>query len=165
MPEPLNNISCKLNSTYLKALEDNRFYKGTKTISGFYGGYKETGLKDRKHPRDMLIDLTSHQLGCCGLHELDFNDMNRQWNDIKNKVEEDFDKLIARYIDESIGPGDNRMTFVGIPTRVGLNSQYNIEFYRKLRTTLKKFGYIELCEPYKNVNSGNYIIAMAGQLP
>jgi hypothetical protein len=98
---------------------------------------------------------------CCGIEELDFQAIQEIWEEYPKN----WDELIARYVKATCEVNDERVLFVGIPTRVGNNSMYTIAFYKKLRETLVKFGFKELCKPYRNQNSGNTIVVLAGQMP
>ena len=101
---------------------------------------------------------------CCGLEEIDLQSFYKVWcananNEIKQEA---LAKLIESVNSET---NDKRMMFIGIPTRVGIDSDYNIKYYRWVLKTLKSFGFKPLCRPYRNENSGNTIVVLAGQFP
>ena len=76
-----------------------------------------------------------------------------------------FEELIACFIRASEQHSDRRIVLVGIPTRVGNSSMYNLQFYEKLRETLHHFGFQEVCKPYKNESSSNTIVVLVAQMP
>jgi hypothetical protein len=101
------------------------------------------------------------RLGCCGISEIIFEHMQNtclwsRWTDLQWR------RAISDAIKQSAS--DKRLLVVGIPTVVRAGSQYDIEFYRKVRKTLLSLGFQET-KPYKNKGSGNTIVAMIGQVP
>lgn len=100
------------------------------------------------------------------MDELNFQELQKYWDRYKDDAEA-FEALVAKTIETAPrnDVSDKRVLVVGIPTKVGGDSQYNLDFYNKLREVLESFGFIALSAPYKNKNSGNTIVAMAGQLP
>jgi hypothetical protein len=161
-------VSCKLNVLFKRALRGERFYVGTTTEKNSWGSsYVHTTLKDRKDRNMPVCVANVPGMRCCGMEELDFQQLQPAWRHYsgKNKLSpENWQELVARYIKHPIDENDHRMLFAGIPVDVGGASMYDIEFYNDLRGTLVSFGFKELCEPYKNKNSGNTIVALAGQL-
>lgn len=105
-----------------------------------------------------------NQLNCCGIGELIFLNLEGAYKNYKD--DPDWDCIVALYIKHSLGHlQDHRMMVVGIPVEVGINSQYNIKFYEKVRKSLEAFGFCQLGASYKNQNSKNTIVAYAGQMP
>lgn len=155
--------TCKLNSRYQTAVNNPRIYYGSGAIDGW--GNTGHGLRDRKHVKD-LLKIRSNSLLCCGMDELNFQELQKYWDRYKDDAEA-FEALVAKTIETAPrnDVSDKRVLVVGIPTKVGGDSQYNLDFYNKLREVLESFGFIALSAPYKNKNSGNTIVAMAGQLP
>lgn len=143
-------ISCKLNSNYKKALKLRNYTTGYDVI------YNNLA--------DLIYPARSVTTSCCGIDELDFGELYDVYQGISfNGLK--FKEIVAKYIQTSLYQTDKRMVFVGIPTKVGLNSQYRGNFYPRLRKVLRNFGFVETCKPYKNQNSGNKIIMMVGQIP
>lgn len=149
----------KLNETFEAALDSKRFYKGKG--QDIYRNSVE-GLKDRKNPT-RIIQARVRQLGCCGLNELDFTQMQAHYDWYENESDKVFHEAVANYLRMCVPPQDHRVVIVGIPTSVGGASQYNLNFYRRLRSTLKDFGFEEVGKPYRNSNSNNTIVALVGQ--
>lgn len=150
MPKLSRAISCKLNKKFYDAKDRTQLEECNGTWS-----YKMTTI--------CRAQQYSKEPACCGLDELSFLSLNWDSHRVLTLPDEVFEELIAKYI--SIDPpDDHRIVFVGIPTRVGILSEYDIRFYRKLRRTLQSFGFVELSKRgYRNNNSDNIIIAMAGQ--
>lgn len=149
----------KLNETFQAALDSKRFYKGTGL--DMYRNSIE-GVKDRK-AASRIIQTRTRQLGCCGLNELDFTLLQTHYDWLEKESDKVFHEVVANYIRLSVPPQDHRVVIVGIPTSVGGASQYNLNFYRRLRSTLKDFGFEEVGKPYRNSNSNNTIVALVGQ--
>ena len=133
---------------------------------GNFGPYTAKKLSYKKisiNIDDLYEDLS---LSCCGITELVFNFLDRQDIIKLNALSyRDFDHFIMAIIRLGVDNNDKRMLVCGIPTKVGTNSGYNIIFYRKLRRSLKRFGFIETSRPYVNENSGNTIVMLVGKLP
>lgn len=141
-----SNVTCRLNAKFQRALERTRF---------------DAGLQDTKLGHTIYVE--SGNTNCCGIEELDFQGLFKYWDEYKNSNV--WNELVAKYIKFSCEVDDERVVFVGVPTRVGGGSIYDIDFYKKLRGTLNEFGFRELCKPYRNRNSGNTIVVLAGQMP
>lgn len=143
--------SCKLNQHFKKALKHEKIEIAWGEV--FY----DSGDGDD----DRFMNL-SHGLMCCGVTELNLTDFFRFWIDHRrdnNLLESALASLIKG------AAGDKRILIVGLPTRVSENSEYDIKYYRWLRKTFLSFGFRSLCKPYRNENSGNNIVVLAGQLP
>jgi hypothetical protein len=154
-------ISCKLNSKFASS---DRFYTKTKSVTGAYYSYPIEGLGDREK-KHVLFEPSVPGCSCCGLEELDFTPLMKHWETYQDEGDDVWMEMVSAYIQECFGENDNRVMFVGLPTKVGGGSMYNIDFYRRLRKVLKKIGFREVCRPYKNANSGNTIVVLVGQLP
>lgn len=143
-----SNVTCRLNAKFRKALEGTAFRLEDGEIYGNNSGKRIIGI-DRGDTR------------CCGIEELDFQPLQEIHEDYSKNWEE----LVAKYVKGSCERNDERVVFVGIPTRVGNHSMYHLAFYNRLRDTLEEFGFKPLCKPYRNANSGNTIVVLAGQMP
>jgi hypothetical protein len=154
-----SNVICRLNASFRSALSRDYFKR-----SSSYG-WEEQVFRDKKGNE---YSIRHGSTVCCGLDELDFGPLNDLWKEtdlLYKLTSNQWKELIAKYIKESCDRTDERVVFVGIPTRVGGDSMYDLDFYEKLRRTLNEFGFRELCHPYKNRNSGNDIVVLAGQMP
>jgi hypothetical protein len=98
------------------------------------------------------------------MDELDFQGFQDYYDRYRDD-QEGFEGIVAKIIAAGVRQNDERVMVVGLPTSVSSGSMYNLEYYKKLRQTLLDFGFVELCKPYKNKNSGNTIVALAGQMP
>jgi hypothetical protein len=145
------NVTCRLNSVFLAALEGNYFEH--QTDSG--------EITDRKS--ENIIFVSNTDMSCCGIDEIDFQGLSKIWDEYAKTTH--WKELVARYIKASCDRVDERIVITGIPVKVGPHSQYHMPFYKKLLETLKEFGFRELCKPYRNANSRNTIIVLAGQIP
>lgn len=145
-----SSVICLLNSNYKKALSLDRFK------------IEDGSILDTKNDEHTHISTGSTE--CCGIDELNFTSIqdSEYENEFSNELWECF---IAKYIKGSCTVSDQRIVFVGLPVKVGNHSMYKMNFYEKLFKTLKKFGFRELCKPYKNKSSGNTITVLAGQIP
>lgn len=150
---------CKLNDTYKKAFGGGDRFQ---IIDGLIKDIK----KDSKW-YGTTIHMVNHRLNCCGIDELVFLPMMKEWKaKYQDLSEANWQQLVAMGIKLSLRvQNDQRIVFVGIPVKVGEASMYDTDFYTKLRKTLAKFGFIELCAPYRNRSSNNTITVMAGQIP
>lgn len=144
------NVTCKLNNKFKQALQ------------GQYVSYSYGRILINDPNID--IELTLGETTCCGVDELNFQGIQENY-EILALSEDHWKELIAKYIKGSCERADHRIVFVGIPTKVGYHSMYNLDFYKRLRHTLKEFGFKELCKPYRNGGSGNTIVVLAGQMP
>jgi hypothetical protein len=110
---------------------------------------------------DYYYDAAVADLQCCGISELNF----QQLQDLYSSKY--FEEIVAKHLGTIVnGLNDNRVLLVGMPTKVGDSSMYNIKFYRKLRKILLSFGFVELVDkPYKNGNSGNKVTVLACKIP
>ena len=154
-----SNVTCRLNNKYRRALS-GRFVEGSGSI------YDKSNKKD--YEGGFVTEIGRGEITCCGIDELDFQILNENWMDgefLQNLSRKDWNSLIACYIKGSLENSDERILIVGIPVKVGESSMYNIDFYKRLRITLNEFGFRELCRPYRNRNSGNIIVVLAGQVP
>lgn len=154
-----SNVICRLNANYRRALS---------------GRFSESGgsIYDKKctssFDKGFVTEIGRGEVTCCGIDELDFQILNENWKESdfpQNLSKKDWDNLIALYIKGTLETQDERILIVGIPVKVGQSSMYDIEFYKRLRITLNEFGFRELCKPYRNRNSGNTIVVLAGQVP
>jgi hypothetical protein len=149
------NVICRLNKKFTKALVDTDCFRihDSDTIRKITDGDY------------VYFEVSRGETMCCGIEELDFTYLNENYRDALSLKNKDWNSLIAKYIKCTCDRPDPRVVFVGIPTRVGSQSMYSIEFYKRLRKTLNEFGFRELCKPYKNLSSGNHIVVLAGQMP
>lgn len=164
--------TCKVNQRWHTALAGKRFKYETDyhfTVTSSYGGgsydsYKDV-LKDCKKSAvgTLAVEVSSISgMACCGMEELTFESLQKSWS--KYQDDKDWPELVAKYIKSGLGEEDNRILVVGVPVKVGASSQYNIDFYNRLRETLESFGFRQIGVPYKNSNSQNTIVVLAGQL-
>lgn len=165
MPTP-SAVTCKLNSRFVADLENPRFYRGSHMMTNEWNNaynYKIDVLRDKEH-KTVAIEFKEPGMQCCGLEELDMAAIQKHWQ-IYRKDPASLRGLVAHYIRECFKEKDSRVLIVGIPTKVGASSIYDIDYYTQLRETLGELGFVEVGQPYKNVNSGNTIVALVGQLP
>lgn len=150
MPARLS-VTCRLNAFFRDSLAGTHFIA------------MDGELKDPK--TGLRIDVQRGDTVCCGVDELNFQGLNNaHWRDYHGTKH--WPELIAKYIDMGCERRDDeRVVFIGIPTQVGNHSMYDIRFYKELRKILNEFGFRELGRPYRNRNSGNTIVALAGQMP
>lgn len=130
-------------------------------VSAFGGGrYTVPGMRNKKDTK-FFAEQGHGSMHCCGLRELDFQVL------AKTEIHSDpkFKEAVAKYLKAMVSEEDGRVIIVGIPTRVGANSQYNLEFYNALREVLHGFGMKQAGTIYKNSNSSNHIAALIGQMP
>lgn len=129
---------------------------------------------ERIHDIEEEADIYLHEPGCCGIHELNMEDLGINGEE----YDEDGDKYVVPDYPFSVASiashissflldtvKDSRMIFCGVPTAVMEDSQYNISFYLKARKALRRLGFREVGAPYKNENSGNEIVAMVVRMP
>lgn len=164
-------VICKINDRFRTALEGKRFKHDPShsyTKKNSWGSYEmcESVIKDCKSSAKGKLVCKTHSIdsmNCCGMEELTFMELQTVWNDYKE--DSDWNELVARYIKSGIPEqNDHRILVVGIPVIVGTTSMYNLDFFTKVKETLEHFGFRQIGSQYKNQNSGNTIIAMAGQL-
>ena len=112
------------------------------------------------------IEPQPHRLSCCGVTELNFQSLNapKLVAGINLLPTAAFEELIACFIRASVQHSDRRIVLVGIPTKVGSGSMYNLSFYEHLRIVLHRFGFQEVCKPYKNESSSNTIVVLIAQM-
>lgn len=145
-----------LNKTYLSLLK-----KKNVDYNGEYF-YKENN-------ENFLIKAytaTYNLRVCCGICELNMQPFLDVWEDSSKGLLE----MCAKFIDWSIcncveEEQDKRLIIIGVPTRLVANTGYNIEYYRWVLKTLKKFGFKAISTRYKNRNSGNTMVVLAAQYP
>lgn len=143
-----SNVTCRLNAKFQAALNSSAFRHDDGIIYGVSSG-------------SHIVDVSRGNTRCCGIEELDFQSLQNVWENYPKN----WNELVAHYVKASCERNDERVLFVGLPTKVGAHSMYTLKFYEKLRATLKEFGFKEVCKPYRNANSGNTIVVLAGQMP
>lgn len=100
-------------------------------------------------------------IACCGFNELVFTGCQSGYpSDL-----DDFKTWLAHGIAHVMHRSSKHIFVVGIPTKVGSFSQYNMTFYERLHECLKEFGCKPIANPYVNKNSSNTIVVLAGQMP
>lgn len=169
----VSKIDCTINNKYSDALLSDTVQWNTekKRVWSPWTGRRETrtvcglGVNNKVLLKDYHMDNARCQLQCCGITEINFGPLH----DVTPHAEDFdyFDEFVAKYIEVAAGHADRRIIIVGVPTALNATeSQYRLSFYKALRKTLRKFGFVELQnEPYKNKNSTNHITVLAGQLP
>ena len=157
-------ISCKLNKNFKDTLRLKSYNAKGQTLIIDQTAADNAEIYHAWSPGTLEVEPVAHE-NCCGISELSFENFYDYCRYTKLPYSE-FLGITANYIKLAIcDTSDKRMVFVGIPTKVGLNSQYRGNFYPRLRKVLRNFGFVETCKPYKNQNSGNKIIMMVGQIP
>ena len=150
----------KLNNIYKAALALHQRFSTSDGKIFIYAEGTKSLLK-----RQLFVEPQPHKLTCCGITELNFQTLNRIAPQMKELGDVSFRELIACFIEASVTTRDKRIVLVGIPTKVGINSLYNLEFYERLRLVLVEFGFKEICKPYTNAGSHNTIVVLTSQMP
>ncbi len=175
-------IDCTLNEEFFDDLNGTRFqwkkHQVTKRVFD-YGKqesvekkYYQLGLVDTKKENVMLINDDHGILGsivirlnCCGISELHMSLLTPYFETYGK--DKDWPELVANFMWHGLKElKDQRVVIIGLPVRVGNNSQYDAEFYQSLVKLFTKWGFVQINQkPYKNQNSNNGLIVMICRLP
>lgn len=126
-------------------------------------------LRDQEETLQIIlyhINTDDEHIRCCGITELDFQDIPTYR--LRNLNQEDFEELIAKYMQDRMSCDDNRVFICGIPVHRNVardgSSMYDMQFYRRLKKTLEKFGALRINQrSYTNSNSKNKLFVYALQ--
>jgi hypothetical protein len=162
-------INCKLNNKYKEALATSKKFIKRKKLSvhsTWNLGHSYTEINFWYKDKFNLGRNTYgrfRRLSCCGIDEGIFSDLMNLYN-IKS-WHKDWNGVVAWWLkNKGRTRKDSRVFVTGLPVKVKRGSGYNANFYKKLRKTLLSWGCKELTRnPYKNLNSKNYLSVIVGQ--
>lgn len=174
----MTGIKCGLNKNYKEALQlaKSKIKKEVKTstiirTNYFTGRPMEYPLrnevwmygKKKINAVDTPLRFTFSRLSCCGIDEAIWTGLASQ-KQLKRWSQQDFNAVVAWYISQSKTRNDKRVVITGLPMDVRKTSQYDVEFYKKLKVALLHFGFMEVpATPYLNKNSRNKITVLIGR--